>query len=211
MTVVCDMGPLHYLVLIGCDHVLPAMFDRVLTARVVVEKEMSDPGTPEPVRLWASNPPQWLEVRDPKHVEDIPSLGRAGERGDGDRAVISLALEERADFVLMDDNKARKQVVAKGKEHGQVVEPLWTLEVLDEAAERGLIGDLPERLAALEHQTPFYVGEKARRVIEGMLRRDLQRKETQEADRTSPERTGPGQEPTAEHKPKHRRGRGRGR
>jgi hypothetical protein len=30
MTVVCDMGPLHYLVLIGADHVLPQLFTRVL-------------------------------------------------------------------------------------------------------------------------------------------------------------------------------------
>ena len=96
MIVVCDMRPLHYLILIGCDHVLPSLFDRILTARVVVEKEMSDPATPEPVRRWAANPPHWLEVRDPKHKEDIPSLGKSGVRGDGDRAVISLALEERA-------------------------------------------------------------------------------------------------------------------
>src|SRR5262249_7544114 len=156
----------------GCDRVLPALFDRVLTARVVTEKEMSDPSTPEPVRRWAANPPAWLEVRDPKHIEDIPSLGREGERGDGDRAVSSLAIEERADSVLMDDNRARKQVIAKGKEHGQTMEPLWMLEVLDEAAERGLIHDLPERLAALE-QTRFYIGKEARQVIEGMLRRDL--------------------------------------
>ena len=55
----------------------------------------------------------------------------------------------------MDDNKARKQVVAKSREHAQEMGPLWTLEILDEAAERGLITDLPERLAALEHRTPF--------------------------------------------------------
>ena len=98
MIVVCDMGPLQYLILIGCDHVLPALFDRVLTARVIVEKEMNDPATPEPVRRWAASPPPWLEVRDPKHIKDIPSLGRAGERGDGDRAVISLALERACGF-----------------------------------------------------------------------------------------------------------------
>jgi len=168
MIVVCDMGPLHYLVLIGCDHILPAMFDRVLTARVVIDEEMSDPNTPEPVRRWAANPPQWLEIREPTHVEDIPSLGKKGVRGDGDRAVISLALEEHADFVLMDDVKARKEVVARKKANQLELEPLWTLEVLDEAAERGLIDDLPAKLDALQHQPLFYVGEKARLVIEGM-------------------------------------------
>lgn len=187
MTVVCDMGPLHYLVLIGCDHVLPALFDRILTARVVVEEEMSAPNTPEPVRGWAANPPHWLEVRDPEHIEDIPSLGKCGIRGDGDRAVISLALEERADFVLMDDRKARKEVLKRG------MEPLWMLEVLDEAAERGLIHDLPERLNALEHQTRFYIGEKARQVVEGMKSRDAQRKLNQPAGRNRPNGPTPDQ------------------
>ena len=31
MIVVCDMGPLHYLLLIGAEHILPQLFTRVLT------------------------------------------------------------------------------------------------------------------------------------------------------------------------------------
>ena len=175
MIAVCDMGPLHYLVLIGCDHILPRIFERVITARVVIEKEMSDPRTPEPVRRWAANPPQWLEILQPKQVEDIPSLGKEGVRGDRDTAIISLALEERADAVVMDDLKARRESKKRG------IEPLWMLEVLDEAAERGLIDDLGEKLEQLEHRTLFYVGEKARAVIEDMKLRDLQRKQTRVA------------------------------
>ena len=49
MIAVCDMGPLHYLVLIGAEHVLPQMFDRVLTAPAVLT-EMSHPDTPVLVR-----------------------------------------------------------------------------------------------------------------------------------------------------------------
>jgi uncharacterized protein len=176
MTVVCDMGPLHYLILIGCDHVLPSLFDRILTATVIVEKEMSDPTTPKFVRRWAANPPRWLEVRAPQHLTDIPSLGKSGLRGDGDRAVIALALEEHADYLLMDDTKARKEAKKRG------IESLWMLEVLDEAAERGLINDLPERLEALQHRTRFYVGDKVRHVFEAMKQRDLQRKLAQQQD-----------------------------
>jgi hypothetical protein len=88
---VCDMGPLHYLVLIGCDHILPQIFDRVITARVVIES-------------------------------------------------------------------------------------LWTLQLLDEAAELGLIDDLTQRLEFLEARTSFYVGEKVRAVIDGMKKRDTERK-----------------------------------
>jgi predicted nucleic acid-binding protein len=164
------MGPLHYLVLIGCDHILPRMFDRVITARVVVEQEMADPQTPEPVRLWAANPPQWLEVLEPRQVEDIPSLGKAGVRGDGDRAVISLAREHAADVLIMDDRKARREASKRG------IRLVWMLDVLDEAAGRGIIDDLCERLEHLVDRTPFYVGEKARAVIEDMKQRDPDRK-----------------------------------
>jgi predicted nucleic acid-binding protein len=168
---VCDMGPLHYLVLIGCDQILPRLFARVITARVVIEREMANPQTPEPVRQWAAGPPPWLEILEPKQVEAIPALGRQGVRGDGDRAIISLAREEGADVVVMDDIKARREVRKRG------IEPVWMLEVLDEAAERGFIKGLSAKLEHLERGTTFYVGERARTVIEGMRQRDLQRKQ----------------------------------
>lgn len=171
MIAVCDMGPLHYLVLIGAEHVLPQLFDRVVTARVVIEKEMSDPNAPEPVRRWAASPPSWLEVKEPTRIEAIPALGKMGVRGDGDRAIISLAREEEAGFVVMDDLKARREAKKMG------LQPLWMLEVLDEAAERGLINDLPDKLEHLERRTRFYVGETARAAIEAMKQRDLQRKQ----------------------------------
>ena len=112
----------------------------------------------------------------------------------------------------MDDIKARKQVVAKGQEHGQKMEPLWTLEVLDEAAERGFIEDLAEKLDHLEHRTPFYVGERARAVIEAMKQRDRERKQSKKHEPMTPEPpTEPTQERTPEPKPsrEHRRGRPR--
>jgi predicted nucleic acid-binding protein len=167
---VCDMGPLHYLVLIGCHHILPVIFERVVTARVVVEQEMAASNTPEIVRRWAADPPQWLEILEPQHVEAIPSLGKQGARGDGDRAVISLARELGAHVLVMDDVKARREAKKRG------IESVWTLELLDEAAERGLIDDLPETLERLESRTPFYIGEKARAVIEAMKQRDRERK-----------------------------------
>jgi predicted nucleic acid-binding protein len=177
---VCDMGPLHYLVLIGCDHILPGVFARVITARVVIEREMANAQAPEPVRRWAASPPPRLEILEPKQVEAIPALRKQGVRGDGDRAIISLAREEGADVVVMDDTKARREVRKRG------IEPLWMLEVLDEAAERGLINDLSERLELLERQTTFYVGEKARLVIEDMKLRDLQRKLSRGQPATEP-------------------------
>src|SRR5271166_5210037 len=94
MTVVCDMGPLHYLVLIGAVHVLPQLFTRVLIPSAVIA-EMNHPDAPEVIRRWASSPPQWLEIKEPVQIEDIPSLGRKGMRGAGEKAAIALAREQR--------------------------------------------------------------------------------------------------------------------
>ncbi len=118
MIVVCDMGPLHYLVLIGAEHVLPRLFTRVLTPPAVLV-EMSHPETPEPVRRWASSPPQWLEIKDPVHIEDIPSLGRKGLRGAGEKAAIALACQERADAILMDDKTGQTEATKRG------LRPIW--------------------------------------------------------------------------------------
>jgi len=170
MTVVCDMGPLHYLVLIGAEHVLPQLYTRILTPPAVIA-ELSRPTTPEAVRLWVKSPPPWLEVQEPSVIEDIPSLGKKGTRGAGEKAAIALAREAGVDAILMDDNIARKEARKRG------LEPLWTLEVLDEAAERGFITDLPEKLEHLVQRTPFYVSQKVRGIIEDMRQRDLKRKQ----------------------------------
>ena len=176
MIAICDQGPLHYLILIGCDHILPRLYERVMTPRVVIEKEMGDPATPEAVRVWASAPPQWLEVIEPEQIEEIPSLSGKGNRGAGEIAAIALARERGGtDLVLlMDDKPARREAQARG------FRPVWTLTVLDEAAEQGLIPDLDERLERLEHQTPFRINRECKAAIEDMKRRSLQRKQTQE-------------------------------
>src|SRR4051812_4065808 len=99
MTVVCDMGPLHYLVLIGAEHVLPQLYTRILTPPAVIA-ELSRPTTPEAVRLWVKSPPPWLEVQEPSAIEDIPSLGKKGTRGAGEKAAIALAREAGVDAIL---------------------------------------------------------------------------------------------------------------
>jgi hypothetical protein len=81
----------------------------------------------------------------------------------------------------MDDLKARRESRKRG------CEPLWMLQVLDEAAERGFIDDLPEKLEHLQHKTRFYIGARARVVIDDMKERDRQRKQAQQQDQKTPE------------------------
>lgn len=42
-------------------------------------------------------------------------------------------------------------------------------------------GDIAQKLEYLEHETTFYVGDKARAVIEDMKQRDSQRKQDRKA------------------------------
>ena len=102
MIVVSDTSPLNYLILTETVHVLTAIFGRVYAPSAVV-KELSHPRSPEAVRTWASGPPEWLTVQDPMHID--PSL----KLGVGETAAISLAVELKADRVLIDERKGYRR------------------------------------------------------------------------------------------------------
>ena len=72
--------------------------------------------------------------------------------GPGEREAIALAIEEGADFLLMDETKGRKTAVEKR------IAVKGTLGVLEEAAEKILIA-LPEALASLK-ATGIFLSEK---------------------------------------------------
>jgi predicted nucleic acid-binding protein len=127
--VVSDASPLHYLIVVREEGVLPKLYGRVLVPRAVVS-ELQHPRAPTAVRTWLSNPPDWLEI--------VSTNARPSENshlsvlGAGERAAIELALDERADLVLMDDREA----VEEARRVGLTV--VGTLGVLDLAAARGL-------------------------------------------------------------------------
>jgi len=56
MIVVADTTPLHYLILIQHDDLLPRLFGRVLIPPAVLA-ELQHPETPDPVRQWFAQPP----------------------------------------------------------------------------------------------------------------------------------------------------------
>jgi hypothetical protein len=60
MIVVSDTSPLNYLILIGQDHILPALFGQVFAPPAVVA-ELKRSKAPTLVSTWADNPPAWLE------------------------------------------------------------------------------------------------------------------------------------------------------
>jgi predicted nucleic acid-binding protein len=141
MPVVSNTSPINYLVLIEAIKILPAIHARVVIP-VAVSDELRDPAAPDRVRRWIGNPPEWLEIRQPRLLPDerLQQLGR------GERDAILLAEELRVALVI-DEAKAHQEAERRN------VPVLRTLAVLDKAAERGLI-DLTEAITRLR-QTNF--------------------------------------------------------
>ena len=142
MIVVSDTSPLHYLILIKREELLPQVYGRVVAPAVVIE-ELSRAEAPDSVRRWVAKRPAWLEIRTPQLVTPETSL-----LGSGEAAAISLAHEIGAKVVLIDERQGAKIARSEG------LFVTGTLGVLEAGASRGLIS-LADSLAALE-QTNFH-------------------------------------------------------
>ena len=164
MIVVSDTTPLNYLILIGSVEVLPAIFGRVYAPSAVIA-ELSHVRSPQVVRAWASNTPEWLTVQDPAHLDASLKLDA------GETAAISLALELKADRVLIDERKGYKAVLQRG------LKPASTLGVIEEASYRGLL-DFEGAIERLEKETTFHISEE---VLEEFKRQVRQKKRSQES------------------------------
>jgi predicted nucleic acid-binding protein len=127
MPAVSNTSPLNYLILIGCDRVLPDLFGTVVVPEAVA-RELSSAQAPAVVRQWMSSLPAWVSVR---VVTTVAAELRALD--DGEAEAIALAVETGAEIVLLDERKGRRAA----REQGLSV--AGTIGVLDAAAARGLI------------------------------------------------------------------------
>lgn len=137
MIVVADTSPLNYLIRLGQPDVLPEIYGRVLVPTAVLI-ELQHPDAPSEVRAWASALPAWLEERQVQQIDG--SL--AAELGAGEREAISLALEAKADVLLIDERAGRREAEARR------IEVAGTLAVLLQASVRGYFA-FPEALKQL--------------------------------------------------------------
>src|SRR5262245_14749917 len=131
MIVVADTTPLRYLVVIERDHLLPALYGRVLIPPSVAE-ELNHKSTPDIVRAWLASRPNWLEIRQPMHT-----LPPEVDLDQGEQEAIALAEELAADLLLVDEWDARLEAERR---HLRVV---GTLRILADGASRGFT-DLEE-------------------------------------------------------------------
>ena len=127
MIVVADTTPLQYLILIQHEHILPALYGRVVVPPAVIA-ELSRNETPQPVRDWLKSAPAGLEVCGPRKVDRSSVTLGAGEL-----EAIALAEELRADALLIDDWDGRQEALRR---HLNV---FGTLRVLADASDEGMV------------------------------------------------------------------------
>ena len=160
MIVVSNTTPLHYLALIELSHLLPALYARVLIPPAVAA-ELNNPGTPEAVRRWISDRPEWLDLRAPDTIPpDLPKFLDPGER-----EAIALSQQVDADVLLIDEWDGREEAARRR------LTVAGTLRVLATAAEKGLV-ELPAAILRLR-STNFRASDK---LIRSFLDRDAEGK-----------------------------------
>src|ERR1035437_4081635 len=104
---VADTGPLHYLVEIGAEQVLPGLVGKVVVP-MPVWRELHDPRASAAVRKWMLHPPVWLEVR-----ETPEPAGPAARLSPADKACLALAAACGA-LLLMDARAGRRAAAEMG-------------------------------------------------------------------------------------------------
>jgi predicted nucleic acid-binding protein len=124
--VVCDTGPLNYLILIEAADLLLRLFSPVLIP-AAVKNELLHPKAPGAVRDWVAHSPSWVSVvpSSSYFVPQIPKLDA------GECEVIALGLGRPGSLVLMDDRSGTSEAVKRG------LNVVGTLALLDRAASRG--------------------------------------------------------------------------
>lgn len=127
--VISDTSPLRYLVLIDQAEVLPSLYTEIFIPEAVAG-ELRHAATPADVRHWIEHAPSWMRIVRPVGVDDNVSIEGLDL---GERDAILLALQLKADLILMDEREG----VDEARRLGLMV--TGTLGVLDRAAERGLI------------------------------------------------------------------------
>ncbi|HLA94073.1 MAG TPA: DUF3368 domain-containing protein [Pyrinomonadaceae bacterium] len=154
MIVIADTSPVRYLILLGHAELLPKLYGSVVVPAAVCA-ELSSDGSPETVRIFCSNRPQWLEIK----VLSRPVSSSLLELLDpGESEAIELAEEIGADLLLIDERRGRGVAESRGLDY------TGTLGVLRSASDRGWI-NLSEAVEGLDQANFYFSAELRRRIL----------------------------------------------
>jgi predicted nucleic acid-binding protein len=158
--VICDTGPLNYLILIEAADILPRLFSPVLVPGAV-KAELQHHKAPAVVRDWIAHHPSWLSVV-PSNTLTALQISNLDL---GECEVIAMSLDRTGSLALMDDRHATTAAAERG------LQVIGTLAVLDRAAAHGWISlsQMFGRLQATSFRAPV-------RLMARMLEQDALRR-----------------------------------
>jgi predicted nucleic acid-binding protein len=108
--VVSNTSPLRYLIAVGQTDLVTQVFRDVLIPSAVLT-ELTHPSSREDVRNWMMQLPAWLQIR---QLQAQPARELLDTLDRGESEAIQLALETRADFLLMDERLGRAVAASLG-------------------------------------------------------------------------------------------------
>lgn len=141
MIVISNTSPLNYLIQIDTVDILHQLFGTISIPGAVFE-ELSDAASPDRVKRWIAQPPDWLKVIQIQSFvpEELESLHL------GEQEAILLAEQLNADILILDERAARTIAFQRR------LSVTGTLGVLNEAGNHNLI-DIPEVVNRLRQTT----------------------------------------------------------
>jgi predicted nucleic acid-binding protein len=110
MAVVSDTSPLRYFIATGYADLLRQVLGPLIIPGVVLS-ELTHPKAPVVVRCWCTAFPKWISVRDPDGPADL-KLEKSLDPGEA--AAIQLALELKANLLLIDERVGRLEATRRG-------------------------------------------------------------------------------------------------
>jgi predicted nucleic acid-binding protein len=152
--VVSDTSPIRALAHLGHLGLLQSLFDEVLVPPTVAD-ELKVPRRLLPALDIASVPA--ARVQSPVDRARVAMLSHDLDPGESE--AIALALEVRADHLLIDEWAGRQAAITLG------LRPLGVLGLLVKAKQAGLIQEVKPLIARLEAEINFFVGEVVRAEI----------------------------------------------
>jgi predicted nucleic acid-binding protein len=155
--VVSDTSPIRALANLGLLDLLQRLYGEVIIPRAVALELARAPTGPFPIALDDLSEFSFVKV---ETVQESPDLGRFRlELDPGESEALALALQLRADLILMDEVAGRSVARREG------LEVIGVLGVLLEAKHRGHIEAIAPMVDELQDRHQFFIGDQLRRQI----------------------------------------------
>lgn len=164
MKAVSDTTPLRYLVAIGQEHLLNALFTRFVIPGAVLD-ELTDDRTPKIVRSKVLSL-AWLEVQTVSTTPPIDPLPHKLHKGEHEAILLAEIL--RPDVLLIDEHFGRSIALNRN------LPVSGTLGILERADLQGLIKDFPRLLRDLK-ESGFFIAMSLEKQL--LTRHNLRRTE----------------------------------